>query len=114
MFSSVRASSSAASMARRAMVRSVAQTQGRRMFSASTIQRAAASSSSSTPPPKSGSSWLTITALTALAATSGYYLFSPVDGKALVGQRIFLFYNPEILIRNTTICGSICITGTDA
>ncbi|KAG0343254.1 hypothetical protein BG000_004192 [Podila horticola] len=88
MFSSVRASSAAASMARRAMVSSVAQTQGRRMFSASTIQRAAASSSSSSPSPKKGSSWLTITALTALAATSGYYLFSPVDAKPVANKTV--------------------------
>ncbi|KAF9026257.1 hypothetical protein BGZ52_007345 [Haplosporangium bisporale] len=94
MFSSVRASSSAASMARRAMVRSVAQTQGRRMFSASTIQRAAASSSSSTPSPKSGSSWLTITALTALAATSGYYLFSPVDATPVANKTVIASSTP--------------------
>ncbi|KAG0083777.1 hypothetical protein BGZ93_004101 [Podila epicladia] len=86
MFSSVRASSSAASMARRVMVSSVSQTQGCRMFSASTIQRAAASSTSSPPSPKKGSSWLTITALTTLAATSGYYLFSPVDAKPVANK----------------------------
>ncbi|KAG0040563.1 bifunctional uridylate/adenylate kinase [Podila clonocystis] len=88
MLSSVRASSSAASMARRAMVSSVAQTQGRRMFSASTIQRAAASSTSSSPSSKKGSSWLTITALTALAATSGYYLFSPIEAKPVASKTV--------------------------
>ncbi|KAG0352366.1 hypothetical protein BG005_008175 [Podila minutissima] len=88
MFSSMRASSSAASMARRVMVSSAAQTQSRRMFSASTIQRAAASSTSSSPSPKKGSSWLTVTALTALAATSGYYLFSPVDAKPVANKTV--------------------------
>ncbi|KAF9581746.1 bifunctional uridylate/adenylate kinase [Lunasporangiospora selenospora] len=56
---------------------------GRRLFSASTIQRAAGNASQPPKGGKGGSNWLTITALTALAATSGYYLFSPVDAKPI-------------------------------
>ncbi|KAG0349714.1 bifunctional uridylate/adenylate kinase, partial [Gamsiella multidivaricata] len=45
--------------------------------------RAVANNKPSTPS-SSGSSWLTIAGLTALAATSGYYLFSPAEGKTAV------------------------------
>jgi hypothetical protein len=81
MLASVRASATASAALRRSLVVS-SQTNGRRLFSASAIQRAAQDKASSTTSSSSskGSSWLAITALTALAATSGYYLFSPVEG----------------------------------
>ncbi|KAG0292798.1 hypothetical protein BGZ96_003687 [Linnemannia gamsii] len=83
MLSTIRASSSA--VARRAAFTSTTQTAGRRLFTNSAIRAAAAQESSSAaaaPIKKSGgSNWLTITGLTMLAATSGYYLFSPVDAK---------------------------------
>ncbi|KAF9911879.1 hypothetical protein EC991_001783 [Linnemannia zychae] len=78
MLSTIRASSAIA--ARRAALTTTTQTAGRRLFTNSAIQRAAHETTSSTSK-KSGSSWLTITGLTILAATSGYYLFSPVDAK---------------------------------
>ncbi|KAF9428475.1 hypothetical protein BGZ94_002266 [Podila epigama] len=91
MFSAVRvsSSSSAVATARRAMVSNMTQMQGRRMFSASTIQRSSGASPSFSSSPKNagGSSWLTITALTALAASTGYYLFSPVDGKPVAAAK---------------------------
>ncbi|KAK3806269.1 MAG: adenylate kinase-domain-containing protein [Benniella sp.] len=82
MLASVRASATASAALRRSLIVS-SQTNGRRLFSASAIQRAAQDKASSTTSSSSskGSSWLTITALTALAATSGYYLFSPFEGK---------------------------------
>ncbi|KAG0203812.1 hypothetical protein BGX28_004053 [Mortierella sp. GBA30] len=82
MFSTVRASASASAAAssfvRRAIVSS-SQTGGRRLFSASPISRAAQDKAASSS--RSGSNWMAITGLTALAATSGYYLFSPVECK---------------------------------
>ncbi|KAF9146246.1 hypothetical protein BG015_011647, partial [Linnemannia schmuckeri] len=86
MLSTIRASSSV--VARRAAFTSTTQTAGRRLFSNSAIRAAAAHESSSAPIKKSGgSSWLTITGLTILAATSGYYLFSPVDAKPVAVKK---------------------------
>ncbi|KAI8598482.1 uridylate kinase [Dissophora ornata] len=81
MLSPVRAATSGA--IRRSLVAS-SQTSGRRLFSATSVHRAAQNNASSTASSssRSGSSWLTITGLTALAATSGYYLFSPVEASA--------------------------------
>ncbi|KAG0224649.1 hypothetical protein BGW42_004973 [Actinomortierella wolfii] len=52
----------------------------RRFLSVSNVARQASSNASPKNAPKSGSNWLTIAGLTALAATSAYYLFSPVEG----------------------------------
>ncbi|KAF9111531.1 hypothetical protein BGX27_004789 [Mortierella sp. AM989] len=82
MLLSVRASAAASATLRRTLI-STSQTSGRRLFSASSIQRAAQGKPSDASQ-KSGSSWLTVTALTALAATTGYYLFSPVEGSPAV------------------------------
>ncbi|KAG0249898.1 hypothetical protein BG011_008839 [Mortierella polycephala] len=87
MFSTVRASTSASAAIRRAIVSS-SQTSGRRLFSASSIHRAAAQeNAASSSAKRSSSNWLTITGLTALAATSGYYLFSPVEDKTIVKKQ---------------------------
>ncbi|KAF9969555.1 hypothetical protein BGZ73_008052 [Actinomortierella ambigua] len=51
----------------------------RRFLSISNVARQAANNASQKNAPKSGSNWLPIAGLTALAATSAYYLFSPVD-----------------------------------
>ncbi|KAI1315777.1 hypothetical protein EDD11_000380, partial [Mortierella claussenii] len=84
MLASARVSAVATASIRRTLVASSTSAStaaaGRRLFSASTIQRAAHPTPSSGGN-KGGSSWLTIAGLTALAATSGYYLFSPVDAK---------------------------------
>ncbi|KAF8945278.1 hypothetical protein BGZ47_002950 [Haplosporangium gracile] len=86
MLSTIRTSSSA--LARRAAFTSTTQTAGRRLFSNSAIRAAAVHESSSAPVKKSGgSNWLTITGLTILAATSGYYLFSPVDAKSVAVKK---------------------------
>ncbi|KAF9190482.1 hypothetical protein BGZ49_003688, partial [Haplosporangium sp. Z 27] len=77
MWSSVRVSAAASATLRRSLV-SASQANNRRLFSASSIQRAAQGTPSGASG-KSGSSWLTVTGLTILAATSGYYLFSPVE-----------------------------------
>ncbi|KAF9162479.1 hypothetical protein BGX21_001539, partial [Mortierella sp. AD011] len=77
MLSSVRVSAAASAALRRSVI-SASQTSSRRLFSASSIQRAAQGTPSGGSP-RSGSNWLTIAGLTALAATSGYYLFSPVE-----------------------------------
>ncbi|KAF9907778.1 hypothetical protein BX616_000336, partial [Lobosporangium transversale] len=81
MFASIRTSTIASATVRRSLVSSSVQTNGRRLFNVNAIQRATYSSNSKATSASQGSSWLTITALTALAATSGYYLFSPVEGK---------------------------------
>ncbi|KAF9176908.1 hypothetical protein BGZ50_009443, partial [Haplosporangium sp. Z 11] len=87
MFSTVRTSASASAAIRRAIVSS-SQTSGRRLFSASSIHRAAAQeNAASSSAKRSSSNWLPIAGLTALAATSGYYLFSPVEGKTIVEKK---------------------------
>ncbi|KAF9433527.1 hypothetical protein BGZ76_009317 [Entomortierella beljakovae] len=85
MLASVRASTAASAAIRRSLI-SIPQTSTRRLFSASSIQRAAEGNSSNASP-KSGSNWLAITGLTALAATSGYFLFSPVDESTTVAKK---------------------------
>ncbi|KAF9564870.1 hypothetical protein EC968_004399 [Mortierella alpina] len=77
---SARIAASASSAARRALA-STSQAAPRRLFSASSIRSAAQDKAASSTPARSGSNWLPILGLTALAATSGYYLFSPVEGK---------------------------------
>ncbi|KAF9082555.1 hypothetical protein BGX23_012338 [Mortierella sp. AD031] len=86
MLSTIRASSA---IARRAALTTATQTTGRRLFTNSAIQRAAheTSSASASSKKSGGSNWLTITGLTALAATSGYYLFSPVDAKSVAVKK---------------------------
>ncbi|KAG0015563.1 hypothetical protein BGZ80_009782 [Entomortierella chlamydospora] len=82
MLSSVRVSAAASAALRRSVI-SASQTSSRRLFSASSIQRAAQGTPSGGSP-QSGSNWLTIAGLTTLAATSGYYLFSPVEGSTVI------------------------------
>ncbi|KAF9987008.1 hypothetical protein BGZ65_005422 [Modicella reniformis] len=85
--SSARVSATASAALRHSLLSS--RTNGRRVFSASAIQRAAQDKASTTSSSsRKGSSWLTIAALTAVAATSGYYLFSPVEGKATVKKGV--------------------------
>ncbi|OAQ28760.1 hypothetical protein K457DRAFT_546349 [Linnemannia elongata AG-77] len=87
MLSTIRASSSAAAR-RAAFTSTTTAIAGRRLFSNSAIRAAAANETSSAPIKKAGgSNWLTITGLTILAATSGYYLFSPVDVCAKINIR---------------------------
>ncbi|KAF9926842.1 hypothetical protein BGZ67_007904 [Mortierella alpina] len=83
---SARVAASASSAARRALA-STSQTAPRRLFSASSIRNAAQDKAASSTPARSGSNWLAITGLTALAATSGYYLFSPVEGKPVSSKK---------------------------
>ncbi|KAF9144155.1 hypothetical protein BGX30_013598 [Mortierella sp. GBA39] len=87
MLSTIRASSSAAAR-RAAFTSTTTAVAGRRLFSNSAIRAAAANETSSAPVKKAGgSSWLTMTGLTILAATSGYYLFSPVDVKPVAAKK---------------------------